>query len=96
MTDANLGEKSVTVRQFVQHNTYYVMPAVTLHVLVLHYQSHILHAALMLCAGGNNINASRVDIGMSENVRQLSNIFFNTVKGSGEQMPQVVRKDFLR
>ena len=57
---------------------------------------HMLHFALMLCACRNNINASRVDACVSENISELGYILFNAVKGTGEEMAQVVRKDLAR
>ena len=46
----------------------------------------------MLCAGGDDINTSCVYIGVPEDIRQLCNILFNTVKGPCKQMSEVMRK----
>lgn len=49
----------------------------------------------MLSAGGNNINACCVDVGVSKNICQLCNILFNAIKGSGKQMAKVMWEHLL-
>lgn len=55
---------------------------------------HLVQQALMLGAGFHNIDSCRLDAGMSQHIRQLRDIFFDAVKGPGEQVPQVVGKTF--
>ena len=57
---------------------------------------HILHAAAVFFTCGNDIYAGGVDTAVSENIRELCNILFNAVKHSGEQVAQIMRKNFLR
>ena len=52
----------------------------------------MLHSALVFCAGGNDIYAGGVYIGVSKNIGKLGDILFQAVKGTGEQMAQVVRE----
>ena len=55
---------------------------------------HLVQQALMLGAGFHNIDSCRLDAGMSQHIRQLRDIFFDAVKGPGEQVPQVVGANF--
>ena len=50
----------------------------------------------MLCAGGDDINTSCVYIGVSEDIRQLCNILFDTIKGSCKQMSEVMWEHLFR
>ena len=50
----------------------------------------------MLESCGGDINPCGVDTGMPENIGQLGDILFDAVKGSGEQMAQVMGEDLLR
>ena len=48
-------------------------------------------------SGFHGINARCIDTRMSENIGEAYNVLLQAVKGTGEQMPQVVWKDlFLR
>ena len=47
----------------------------------------------MLRAGGDDIDACGIDAAVTENVCKLGNVSLDAVKHTGEQMPQVVRKD---
>ena len=58
----------------------------------LYYQVQILHAAAVLRAGGNDIDAGRIYAWVTENVRQLCNILFNSIEHTGEQVPQIMGK----
>ena len=44
----------------------------------------------MFCAGFHDINSCRLDAGMTEQVRQFRDIFFEVVKCPRKQVPQVV------
>lgn len=70
----------------VQHNTHYVIfnRCSVWRFYFLYNQAHILHTALMLSTGRNDINARGVNVGMSEDVSQFCNILFDAVKGSCE------------
>jgi len=43
-------------------------------------------------AAFHGVDSGGIDAGMAQNVRQADDILFQTVKGPGEQMPQIVRK----
>ena len=49
----------------------------------------------MLRTGGNDIKACRVNAAVSENIRQLGNIFFDAIEYSCKEMAQIVGKHFL-
>ena len=58
----------------------------------LYNQTHTFHALTVFCAGRDNIDPCRIDAAVTENIGELGNILFNTVKYTGEQMPEIVRK----
>ena len=70
------------VRLYEQHNNHYVIfnRCSEWRLNFLYNQSHIFHTALVFSTSGNDINSRGVDIGVTENVCQLCNIFFNTIK----------------
>lgn len=57
---------------------------------------HILHPLAVLRAGGDDINAGRIDAAVTENVGELCNVLFDAVKHPGEQVAQIVRKHLFR
>ena len=57
---------------------------------------HILHAAAVLRAGGYDINAGRIDAAVTEDVRQLGNVLFDSVKYTGKQVTKIMWKHLLR
>lgn len=65
-------------------------------IFMLNYQVHIFHSFAVFRAGGNDINSSCVDTAVTENIRKLCNIFFNTVKCACKQVAKIMRKHFLR
>ena len=44
----------------------------------------------MFQAGGHDIDSGGVDAAVAQNVRQLGNVLFQTIEGSGEQLAQIV------
>ena len=50
----------------------------------------------MLLATESGIDASCVDIAVSQDIRQMLQIMLRPIEAHSEQMPQVVRKDLLR
>ena len=44
----------------------------------------MLHIALMLLARGADINSCGIDAAVSQDIRKLGNILFDTIKGAGE------------
>ena len=49
----------------------------------------------MLAAGSHDVDAGCVDAAMAQHVRQLSYVVVYRVEFPGEQMPQVMRKNFI-
>lgn len=52
--------------------------------------------ALVFGAAFEGIDAGGVDACVSEEVGEAQEVFFSGIEGAGEEMAQVVRKDFLR
>ena len=50
----------------------------------------------MFIAGCDNINSSCVDTAVTENISELGNVLFYAVKGTGEQVAQIMGKDFSK
>ena len=48
----------------------------------------------MLGAGGYDIDPGGVDTVVTQNIRQLGNILFNAVECPGEELSQIMGKDF--
>ena len=59
------------------------------------YKAHIFHLAFVLCSGGYDIYPRGGYIAVTENIRKLGDILFQTVKGPCKQMAQVVGKHFF-
>ena len=52
--------------------------------------------AAMLLAAEPGIDVGRVEIAVPQNIRQMLQIMLRPIEAHSEQVPQVVRKDFLR
>ena len=76
----------------MQHNSHYVTYSDAQASVFLYDQVHFLHLFEVLGAGCDDINARSVDARMPQNICQLGNILFHTVKRAREQMPQIVRE----
>lgn len=63
---------------FLQHNMDYVAAADLGRFL--YYQPHPLHPPAVFRTGADDIDAGGVDTAVAENIRQLCNVFFNSVK----------------
>ena len=50
----------------------------------LHHQPQSLDHAAVLRAGSDDIDPGGIDAAVSQNIRQLSDVLFHTVKGAGE------------
>ena len=46
----------------------------------------------MLGAGGHDIDAGSIDTAVAQNVRQLGDVLFDSIKGPGEQFSQIMMK----
>ena len=56
----------------------------------------MFHPAAVLCASGDDVNSCGVNTVVTENVGKLGNVLFDSVKHTGEQVAQIVRKHLLR
>ena len=56
---------------------------------------HLMEQALVFRARFHDINSRRLDAGMTKQVRQLRDIFFEIVERPGKQVAQVVGEYFL-
>ena len=59
----------------------------------LYYKSQAFDLAAVLKTGGHDIDSGGVNGAVSQNIRQLSDIFFNAVKCPCEQLAQIVGED---
>ena len=71
-------------------------PIWVVFVFMLDYQPHPLHPLPMFKAGGDDVDAGRIDVAVAENVRQLGDVLFDPVEHPCEQVAEIVGKDFLR
>lgn len=55
----------------------------------------MLHFFTVFFTGGGDIYSRSVYTAVSEDIRELCYILFNSVKGSCKEMPQVMRKDLF-
>ena len=69
-----------------QHNSNYV-------VVFLYHQTQSLDATKMLRASSHDINASRIDGTVAQNICQFRNILFDTIEGPCEQFAEIVGKN---
>ena len=60
----------------------------------LNNQVHIFHTLTVLGAGGNDINAGCINTAVTEDVSEFGDVFFDSVKGAGKKVPQIMRKHF--
>ena len=59
----------------------------------LTHQPKAFYFSTVLDPGSHNINSGCVNIAVSQNICQFSNIFFDIIKCSREQFAQIVRKN---
>ena len=50
----------------------------------------------VLCAGGHDVDARRVDAAVTENICQFCNILLHTIESPGKEFPQIVGKHLVR
>lgn len=55
---------------------------------------HGFHTFTVLASGRYDVYPGGVDAGVTENVSELGDVFFDAVERAGEQVAQVVREDF--
>ena len=55
-------------------------------------KSQTLYFPAVFQAGGHDIDSGGVHAAVAQNVRQLGNVLFQTIEGSGEQLAQIVGK----
>ena len=49
----------------------------------------------MFRTGGNQVDAGCFNAGVTQNIRQLDHVLAGFIKGSGKQVPQIMRKYFF-
>ena len=52
----------------------------------LYNQPHIFHSSAMFGTGTDDINPSRIDTAVAENVSEFGDVFFDTVEYTRKQM----------
>ena len=63
------------------------------YVIFLCQKSKPFYLTAVFRPRGYNIDPGGIDAAVSQDIRQLGNILFNPVKGSGKQFSQVVREN---
>ena len=64
--------------------------------VALSKQTQLFHLVAVLCAGGHDVDARRVDAAVTENICQFCNILLHTIESPGKEFPQIVGKHFVR
>ena len=64
--------------------------------VALSKQTQLFHLVAVLCAGGHDVDARRVDAAVAENICQFCNILLHTIESPGKEFPQIVGKHFVR
>ena len=82
----------VSYLQILQHKLNYVIQ----FSASLYNQIHLFQTRPVFASGGDDIHARGVDAAVSENVGELCDVLLEAVKGPGEQVPQIMRKDLVR
>ena len=67
-----------------------------LYFLWLCQQAQPFHLIPVFRSGGHNVNTSRVDAAVAENIRQFSDVFIQRIKCPGKEFPQIVGKHLVR
>ena len=60
--------------------------------VALSKQTQLFHLVAVLCAGGHDVDARRVDAAVTENICQFCNILLHTIESPGKEFPQIVGK----
>ena len=64
--------------------------------VALSKQTQLFHLVAVLCAGGHDVDARRVDAAVTENICQFCNILLHTIESPGKELPQIVGKHLVR
>ena len=65
-------------------------------VLWIFIESGAVYFLPVFRTGGDDVNAGGIDVAVPQNIRELCNVMFRTVKRAGKEMSQVVGEDLLR
>ena len=65
---------------------------IMLIMYLLNDKSQTFYFSPVFRAGCHNIDSGGVDAAVAQNIRQLGNVLFNTIKGSGKQLAKIMRK----
>ena len=63
---------------------------------MLYDKAQAFHLAFVFRAALHNIDTGRIDAGVAKEVSQLCYVLFQLVEGNGEQVPEIMRKNFTR
>ena len=63
--------------------------------VALSKQTQLFHLMAVLCAGGHDVDARRVDAAVAENICQLGDVFFKAIENSCKKVAQIVWKYFF-
>lgn len=74
----------LNILKYLPHNANYVV--------FLYYKAQSFNLAAVLRASGHDIDPGGIDTAVAQNIRQFSNILFNTVESPGKELSQIVRK----
>ena len=70
----------------------YYVRKIMLCPVALSKQTQLFHLVAVLCAGGHDVDARRVDAAVTENICQFCNILLHTIESPGKELPQIVGK----
>ena len=74
----------------------YYVRKIMLCPVALSKQTQLFHLVAVLCAGGHDVDARRVDAAVTENICQFCNILLHTIESPGKEFPQSVGKHLVR
>ena len=74
----------------------YYIRKIMLCPVALSKQTQLFHLVAVLCAGGHDVDARRVDAAVTENICQFCNILLHTIESPGKELPQIVGKHLVR
>ena len=74
----------------------YYVRKIMLCPVALSKQTQLFHLVAVLCAGGHDVDARRVDAAVTENICQFCNILLHTIESPGKEFPQIVGKHLVR
>ena len=74
----------------------YYIRKIMLCPVALSKQTQLFHLMAVLCAGGHDVDARRIDAAVTENICQFCNILLHTIESPGKEFPQIVGNTLSR